>query len=150
MAFHFALAPLLRLRHSLERQRALALQAANLQVARGEERLAQLDRVLLQAAQSQAEGLASGCSAAELQFNLLQRETRQGQRLRLVADLRGLEQVRERVRHEYHQAYRDREVLEILQAGQRRQYLREQLRRQQQDLDAAFLLQRWHRPDERG
>ena len=68
MPFRFALAPVLRLRQSIERQRARALQSANLQVSRAQETLAQLDRFLSDSDQSDCAGLAAGRTAAELQF----------------------------------------------------------------------------------
>src|SRR5260370_16914888 len=68
MSFRFALAPLLRLRQSIERQRALQLQEANLQVSRAQETLAQLERFLSDSDQSESAGLTAGCTAAELHF----------------------------------------------------------------------------------
>ncbi len=145
MAFRFALAPLLRLRQSIERQRALQLQEANLQVSRAQETLAQLERFLSDSAQSESAGLIVGCTAAELQFASVVRENLRHFRQELQSDIRKLELLRQQAASEYHQAYREREVLETLRARQRRAYQQEQLRRQQRELDAAFLLQRWHR-----
>jgi len=144
MPFRFALAPLLRLRQSIERQRTLALQAANLQVSRAQETLAQLDRFLSDSAQSDCAGLAAGRTAAELQFASVLRENMQRFREELQSDLRKLELARQKSLGEYHKAYREREVLETIRARQRRVYQQEQLRRQQQELDGAYLLQRWH------
>jgi flagellar FliJ protein len=144
MSFRFALAPLLRLRQSIERQRALKLQEANLQVSRAQERLAQLERSLSDSAQSDAAGLTAGCTAAELQFASVFRENLQHFRLELQSDIRKLELLRQQAASAYHQAYREREVLETLRARQRRAYQQDQLRRQQQELDATYLLQRWH------
>ena len=144
MSFRFALAALLRLRQSIERQRTLALQAANLQVSRAQETLAQLDRFLSDSAQSDSAGLTAGRTAAELQFASVLRENLHRFRQELQSDIRKLELVRQKALGEYHQAYREREVLESMRARQRRVYQQEQLRRQQQELDAAYLLQRWH------
>ena len=144
MPFRFALAPLLRLRQSIERQRTLALQAANLQVSRAQETLAQLDRFLSDSDQSDRAGLAAGRTAAELQFASVLRENMQHFREELQSDVRKLELERQKALGEYHRAYREREVLETIRARQRRVYQQAQLRRQQQELDAAYLLQRWH------
>jgi flagellar export protein FliJ len=144
MPFRFALAPLLRLRQSIERQRTLQLQEANLKVSRAQEALAQLDRFLSDAAQSDSTRLAAGCTAAELQFASVLRENLHHFRQELQSDIRKLELLRQQAASEYHQAYREREVLETLRLRQRRAYQQEQLRRQQQELDAAYLLQRWH------
>jgi|SRR5580658_1358771 flagellar export protein FliJ len=145
MAFRFTLAPLLRLRQSIERQRTLQLQQVNLQISRAEETLAQLERFLSDSAQSEAQGLTAGRTAAELQFASVLRGSLQHFRQELQSDLRKLELRHQQAASEYHRAYREREVLETLRARQSRVYQQEQSRRQQQELDAAYLLQRWHR-----
>ena len=145
MAFRFALAPLLRLRQSIERQRALQLQEANHQVSRAQETLAQLERFLSDSSQSESAGLTVGCTAAELQFASVIRENLHHSRQELQSDIRKLELLRQQAASAYHRAYREREVIETLRARQRHDYHQEQLRRQQQELDATYLLQRWHR-----
>jgi flagellar export protein FliJ len=144
MAFHFALASILRLRQSIERQRTLQLQEANLQVARAQETLVQLDRSLSDSAQSDAKELSARCTGAELQFAAVLRENLHRFRRELQSQIRKLELQRQQAVAAYHQAYRDREVLETLRAREHRLYKQEQLRRQQRELDAAYLLQRWH------
>lgn len=144
MAFRFALAPLLRLRQSIERQRALALQEANLKVSRAQETLAQVERFLYESAQSDSAALAAGSSAAELQFASVLRENLHRFLQELQSEVRKLELLRQQAAGEYHQAYREREVLETLRGRQRRVYQEEQLRRQQREFDATYLLQRWH------
>ena len=52
MPFRFPLASLLRLRQSLERQRAQRLQEASLAVARAQETLSQIDQSLADTARS--------------------------------------------------------------------------------------------------
>ncbi len=145
MPFRFTLAPLLRLRQSIERQRALQLQEANLQVSRAQETLAQLERFLSDSSQSESAGLTAGCTAAELQFASVIRENLHHFRQELQSDIRKLELLRQQAASAYHRAYREREVIETLRARQRHDYHQEQLRRQQQELDATYLLQRWHR-----
>lgn len=145
MPFRFTLAPLLRLRQSIQRQRTLQLQEANLQASRAQEALAKLERYLSDFAQSKSKTLAAGCTAAELQFTSLLRENLQSFRRELQSDVRKFDLLRQKALGEYHQAYRDREVLETLQARQRRDYQQEQSRREQQELDSAYLLQRWPR-----
>jgi flagellar export protein FliJ len=144
MAFRFALAPILRLRQSVERQRTLGLQEANLQVSRAQQRLAELDRFLSDSAEADSAALVAGRTAAELQFAFVLRENMQRFREELQSNVRQLELLRQRALGEYHRAYREREVLETLRARQRRVYQQKQLRRQQQELDAGYLLQRWH------
>jgi len=144
MSFRFTLAPMLRLRQSIERQRALKLQEANLHVSRAQEKLAQLERSLSESAQSDATALQAGRTAAELQFASVLRENLQLFRQELQSDIRKLEFLRQQALGEYHRAYRERDVLETLRARQRRAYQQEKLRRQQQELDATYVLQRWH------
>jgi len=121
------------------------MQEANLQVSRAQETLAQLERFLSDSAQSESAGLSAGCTGAELQFASVLRDNLRHFRQELQSDIRNLELLRQQVASAYHQAYREREVLETLRARQRRDYQQEQLRRQQQELDATYLLQRWHR-----
>jgi flagellar export protein FliJ len=147
MPFRFTLAPLLRLRQSIERQRTLKMQETNLYVSRAQETLAQLERSLSESAQYDAAALQAGRTAAELQFASVLRENLHLLRAELRSDIRKLELLRQQALGEYHQAYREREVLETLRARQHRAYQQEQLHRQQQELDATHLLQRWHRRD---
>jgi flagellar biosynthesis chaperone FliJ len=144
MAFRFALAPLLRLRLGIERQRTLRLQQENSRFAQAEATLAQLDQVLAESAQSDSAALVSGRSAAELQFATVLREKLSAFRDELISDLRKRDMLRQKALGEYRVAYRDREILETLRLQQSHAYHQEQSRRQQQDLDATFLLQRWH------
>lgn len=145
MGFRFALAPILRLRQSVERQRTLELQKANLQVSRARETLAQLERHLSAAVESDSRGLSSGCRAAELQFAGVLRENLLHFREELQADIQKFELLRQKALGAYHQAYREREILETLRDRQRRVYQQEQARRQQREQDSDYLLQRWHR-----
>lgn len=145
MSFRFALAPLLRLRKSVERQRTLQLQEASLQVARVKETLMQLDRFLSDADQSDGKSLSAGRAAVELQFASVYRENLMHFRVELESEIQKLELVRQQAAHAYHQAYREREVLETLRVRQLRTHQQEESRREQQELDATYLLQRWHR-----
>ncbi len=148
MSFHFSLAPLLRLRQSIERQRTLQLQDANLQVSRTHETLAQLELFLSDSARADAKGLAAGCTAAELQFASILRDNLDRFHHELQSEIRRLELLRQQAVAEYHRAYRERELLETLRERQRRFYQQEQLRCQQRQLDDTYLLQRWHRSNQ--
>jgi len=145
MPFRFALAPLLRLRQSVERQRALRLREASLAVARAQEALAQLDRFLADSAQSDSASLLAGRRAAELQFASLYLENLGRLRDEFESEVHELELTRQKAAAAYHQAFREREVIETMRARQRRDYQREELHREQRQLDAAHLLQRWRR-----
>lgn len=143
MAFRFALAALLRLRHSIERQRTLSLQDAALQLGRARDTLARLELFLVESAINDASLLAAGKTAAELQFASLSREQFENFRHQMKQEVHRREELHHRAVEDYQQALREREVLETLRARQRRVYQLEQGRRQQQELDANYLLRRW-------
>jgi len=147
VSFRFVLASVLRLRQSIERQRTLQLQEATLHVRRARETLEQLDRSLSDSAQSDSTALSAGRTGAELRFATVLRENMLHFREELQSDIGRLELLRQQALAAYRQAYREREVLETLRARQRRTYQQEQLRRDQQELDAVHLLQRWHHRD---
>ncbi len=144
MAFRFALAPLLRLRQSVERQRMLTLQGAALQLARAQDTVVRFDTFLAESQIADEASLAAGRTAAELQFAALLREQLQQLRVRLQEEVRRLEWARQQAAAAYQQAFREREVLENLRTRQHSAYQVEQARREQRRLDAAHLLQRWH------
>src|SRR5277367_4900129 len=143
MPFRFALAPLLRLRQSIERQRTLQLQEASMKVVRAQEALNRLDEFLSDSAQSDSTNLAGGRSGAELQFASVFRDNLHRYREELEEEVQKLEAARRLAVNAYRLAYRAREVLETLSARQQRAYQEEQMRREQRELDAAYLLQRW-------
>jgi flagellar export protein FliJ len=89
--------------------------------------------------------LAAGGTAAELQFAALRREQLLQLRTRMQEDIRRLEAVRQQAAATYQLAFREREVLESLRTRQQRVYQIEQARREQRRLDAAYLLEKWHR-----
>ena len=147
MAFRFALAPLLRLRQSIERQHTLQLQDANLRVSRVQETLAQLERFLADSAESDSAAISTGSTAAELQFASHYRENLDRYRKELLLELSQVKLLRQKALAEYHSAYREREVIEALRLRHRRDYEQDQQRKRQQELDAAHLLRRWYRRD---
>ncbi|MFZ0231442.1 MAG: flagellar export protein FliJ [Mycobacterium sp.] len=143
MAFRFALASLLRLRQGVERQRALALQQACLQVTRARDALGRLDNILAESWRTDAHSLAVGCVAAELHFAGQVREQLKRLRTQLLEEIRRLEDAQQQAAARYQQAKREREVMEAVRDQQSRVYELEQLRREQRSLDAAFLLRGW-------
>jgi flagellar export protein FliJ len=142
MLFRFGLAPLLRLRQSLEQQQALRLGKAIAAVAGARETLAHLDQSLIDAARADESALKVGRSAAEIQFSVFAREGMRTVRKQLLDELEMLDQQRETVAIEYRRAYQEREVLDSLATQQRHIYEQEQLQREQRELDASHLLQR--------
>jgi flagellar export protein FliJ len=143
MPFRFALAPVLRLRQSLERQRALHLRETNIAVTRTQETLSRLEQFLADSAGSDQDALRAGRSAAELQFASAARHNLHVLQHAAQAELRGLELERQQAAVEYQRAYREREVLETLRTRKRHAYQQEELQREQRELDAAHLLRMW-------
>lgn len=144
MAFHFALDPLLRLRRSVERQRKLGLQNAALQVAHAHADIVRLDDLLSSSITGDAFSLKGGRRAAELHFAVEVREQLKHLRVRVQQEIVRLESLRAQAASSYQQAFREREALESLRARQYRAYQVEHDRLEQQRIDAAYLLQRWH------
>jgi len=95
MAFRFALAPLLRLRQGLEHQCALVLQKACFNVGRAREALDRLDRFRDDCARANSGALATGQTAAELQFAALVRDQMKQLHLRLQDEITRLEGIRQ-------------------------------------------------------
>src|SRR5258708_24963680 len=95
MAFRFALAPLLRLRQSVEKQRAQRLQEATLAVARTRESLAQMDLTLAECARADEASLRAGRRGAEIQFAVMARETMLARRQELLLEIERLELARQ-------------------------------------------------------
>ncbi len=143
MAFHFIFAPLLRLRLSMERQRALHLRQASLRVMRMQNRLETLDRFLDDSQVADQQRLRAGVTAAELQFATMSRQQLRRLHEQFEAESKKLEAARQTALSEYQQAYREREILATLRRQQRLEYQREELRRLQREVDATHLLQRW-------
>lgn len=143
MAFRFPLAPLFRLRQSIERQRAISLLEANVAVSRMEDSLRQLSGFLANSAESDQASLGAGRRGAEIQFAAHVRERLRELETMLRAELVELQRKRQAAAAGYQHAYREREALEILRARQQNKYRQEQARREQRELDATHLLQLW-------
>ena len=143
MAFRFALATVLRLRQSVERQRTLQLQDATSQVLNAKLKLTELERSLSDSSAEDLSALGAGRRAAEMHFALTIRENSKLIRIALTAEISGLELLRAKVLAEYQKASRDREVLELLFERQRKEFRRQKDRSLQHEADEAFLLQRW-------
>jgi hypothetical protein len=104
-----------------------------------------MDQSLADTARSDEASLRAGRSAAEMQFASVARAHMQRLRLRLHAELGGLEVKRQQAAAEYQRAFREREVLDTLYTQQRHTHEREQLQHDQRELDASHLLQLWRK-----
>jgi flagellar export protein FliJ len=145
MAFQFALAPLLRLRRSLEHQCALELEKASFNLASAEQTLISFDQFLSESAHADSHSLAAGCVAAELHFANLLREQLNRVRVQLQDRIADLHTIRRRMAINYARALHAREGLESLRNQHWQAHQKEEARRQQKEMDTAHILRSWHR-----
>jgi flagellar export protein FliJ len=140
MAFHFSLETIFHFRKSVELQQKLRLRTANQQLARVRHLLDQLDSRIREMHARQAQDLAAGATAAELIFALQCQAGMSQQRPAIERELLRLQNLRDVQQKIFHQARRDREVLESLRDSQLRDYECDQRRREQRSLDDLFLM----------
>ncbi len=142
MAFRFPLEVLLRVRQGLERQQELRLQEANHRIAalrrQIEDVVGEVDEIIIR----RRPQLASGISAAELQFDVLCRSVLTTRRDVLDKQLIDAEAHRSSCNADFQQARRQREVMDTLRLHQLQDYNQQQARRDQRRLDDMFLLRR--------
>ncbi len=138
MAFRFTLAQVLRVRESIERREELALQRAELDVARTLRRIEELTEQLAEMSRRRDENLKKPMQAHELQWMDAQinaaLETRKAQIETLVA----LQHRRDEQRKVYQAAHNGRRMLTDLEEQHRNEYEQEQVRAQQKRLDDLF------------
>ncbi len=142
MPFQFTLAPLLRLRESLEKAELQRLRMMAMQVAQVRVEIESLDCEIEAARRQLLEQAATGISGAELNMAALLESSRREQRLRLVAKLDVLEQARRNQQSRYTEVRQQREIVSNLWNRQFSAYQREQARRDQQQADEFFLIRR--------
>jgi flagellar export protein FliJ len=150
MAFRFGLQSILHLRQSLEHQQELRLRAANQQVARVRHLIEQMDAHRSEMGERQDRLLQAGLTAAELRFELQCEAELLRHRRELELQQAGLEHVRDEQRELLRKARQQREILEALRDHQQRTYTQEAARREQRNLDDAFLLRRSYGKAEEG
>jgi flagellar export protein FliJ len=142
MPFHFPLQAVLHYRESLEHQQELRLRAANQQVARVRRALEQQGARLQDLRASQGQELLAGTTAAEMRFTALCESALKHQQQQLERELQRVQSLRDEQQKLFVQARRQRETLAGLRDSQRRDYDRTTARREQRQLDDAFLLRR--------
>jgi len=139
MAFHFALAAVLRLREGLEERAQLRLERTQQEIShcrQALEMVPELKRIVLDVRERQ---LVATTPAAELQF---QEQIRQGLREReraLQCHLAELLQSREQQLTAYQAARRDRQALSELRDSQLLEFEARLARQQQRRADDQFL-----------
>jgi len=142
MAFQFPLDMLLRFRRSLEHQRELALGEANQRVVSTEQKIAEVDRVIVNLLSRENREMESGLTAAQLRFDVLCRNALEDSRHDLETVLEQCKELRERCRKDYQKAHQDREVVETLREQQLQIFRRNAEKQEQRQLDDMFLLRR--------
>lgn len=141
MSFHFTLNGLLRLRESLERAELQRLQsiAEAVTLARTEIELMETEMDVAQRRTFNTV-LTAGMTGAELHFEGMKKDARNGLRSELLKKLSDLERRRKEQQERYMQARMQRKIISNLYERQRAEYDLDQSRREQQQIDELFLI----------
>jgi flagellar export protein FliJ len=148
MAFHFSLRALLRLRESVEKAELLRLQTLAAQAVQLRLEIESIDAEIRTRRQEILDQTAGGISGAELHLAALSEAARQQRRAQMSNKLNEVEELRKKQQLRYTYAHQQRETLSNLRERQLSVYLREQARREQQQIDELFLIRRAHRARE--
>src|SRR5258708_7116561 len=144
MAFSFSLEFLLRLRPSQERQEQARLQLATQRMHAAHARCESLASERIELENKFRILLQAGMATAELYFHLSARsglDSADAEAARTLAESR--KQCNEQ-RTKFLQSRRDREVISSVRDRQHREYLVQQIRREQQQIDDLFAMRRLH------
>ena len=144
MAFRFSLASVLRVRESIERREELALQKAELEVARARRRVDELTSRIANAIKAREKALEQQIQAHELQSMDAAINAASQARQALIETFKTLQQKRDAQMKLYQDAYNGRLMLTDLSEQQKTEFEREQDRIQQKRLDDIFA-SRWQR-----
>ena len=144
MAFRFSLASVLRVRESIERREELALQKAELEVARVRRRIDELTGEIAKAVDAREKALQQEIQAHQLQSMDAEISAAAEAKQTLLETLETLQQQRDAQMKLYQAAYNGRRMLTDLSEQQRTEYEPEQDRAQQKRLDDIFA-SRWQR-----
>ena len=142
MAFRFPLASVLRVRESVERSEELALQKAELEVAKGQRRVEELNIELDRCVQARDRAMQQPTPA--YQVRELQEEMTSVLDARQAASdmLEVLREQRDAQRNRYQVAHNGRRMLTEMRNQQKDAYEQEQVRAQQKRLDDIFAARR--------
>lgn len=144
MAFHFALAAVLRVRESMERREQMALDQCYRQLYSIQKQLAEADARLSRLRSGYESSLAGGTRAGELQCLAGERARIEGRRVEILKQLaEGQQRLRQQLER-YRTARRQREVVTELRRSARREWIRNEAVREQRFADDLFLLRRQH------
>lgn len=140
MAFRFSLESVLRLRISHERQEQAKLELAAQHMHAAKEKCASLKREHDALEENFRKTMAAGMDAAELHYYLSSKSglyAAEAQAERAAADA---EKLWNEQRRKFLRARQDREVIASIRHRQHQEYLVEQARREQQQIDDLFAM----------
>jgi flagellar export protein FliJ len=140
MAFHFSLETILRLRRGQERAERLKLEAIASERARAGRQLEIMTEQFFESRRRFQQLMVQGMSGSELQFENGRAEGVAAARRALKARISELEQQWLKQVEVYKKARQSREILENLRDAKFEVYRQMLSRREQQELDALFLM----------
>jgi len=144
MAFRFPLASVLRVREGIEKREEVALQRAQLEVARVQRRIDELTDELAAASKAREKALEETIQANRLQSMQAEINAALEAKQTLFSTLQTLKRQRDAQMKLYKIAHSGRQMVSDLLAQQKDAYEREQLRIQQKQLD-DIVASRWQR-----
>lgn len=138
MAFEFKLAPLLRVKQSIERQEELALQEILVRIAEVQRRIDALASDVAGARQQLEQKMRQTLTAGEVDAITKQIEGALVRRQDLVDSLEELLRQRETQTRKYQEAHQRRRTLSDMRDSQRETWLHERARVEQKFVDDVF------------
>ena len=138
MAFRFTLDQVLRVRESVERREELALQRAEMEVARVQRRIDELTEDLAGIARRRDEVLKHPTNAYELQSMDAETNAVVETRKTMIEALKIVEEQRDQQRRIYQSAHSGRQMLSDLEKQQRIEYELGEVKAQQKKIDDLF------------
>lgn len=144
MAFRFSLESVLRLRVSYERQEQARLERAAQHLYAAKERCASLKKEKATLEETFRGAMSRGIDASDLHYYLAAKsglETAEAEALRAAEEAW---KVWNEQRTKFLHARRDREVIASIRLRQHQEYVLEQNRREQQQIDDLFAMRRLH------
>jgi len=140
MPFRFSLQAVLRCRESFEQRERQRLQMVIRELVKAQAQREEAKRERENAQNELKSKLRQGMNATELQFELACDRSRVGRITALTDQVAKLEDLRRRQLEVFHNAQRQREILQNLRDRQLAAYQLIQRRREQQQMDDRFLI----------
>lgn len=142
MAFRFALESVLRLRVSSERQEQARLELLSQHMYAAQEKCASLRKEQISLEQTFRKSMATGMDASELHSYLSSKLGLAVAEAAAAQALTAAEKLWNEQRARFLRARQEREVLESVRDRQYQEYMTEQNRREQQQIDDLFAMRR--------